>query len=122
MNYSIKASLLSALIFPGLGQLLLRHYKTGLAMMIIAFTCIATVVSQAFSKALSIAHQIEQNGGMLDEATISSSIELASQNYDNQLVNLAMLGLVLCWLVSVVHAYMAGKARDLAERNTGNSQ
>ena len=65
--------------------------------------------------------QIQQNGGVLDEASIASSIELASQGYDSLLVNLAMLGLLLCWLVSVVHAYVTGRALDRAARTPTDS-
>jgi hypothetical protein len=112
MRYSIGAALLSGLIFPGLGQLLLKYYKTGLVMLIVAFVCVATVVTEAMSKALKIASDLEQSGAILDQAAIASAVEQASQNYDTMLVNLGMLGLVLVWLASVIHAYWAGKARD----------
>ena len=115
MKYSVKAVLLSALIFPGLGQLLLKFYKTGVTIAAIAFTCMATVVTQAVSKAMSIAEQIHSSGAIPDTASIAESIQLSGADYDSSLINLAMLGLVSCWLVSVVHAYIAGRARDAAE-------
>jgi len=120
MRYSIKATLLSALIFPGLGQLLLRHYKTGLLMLVVAFTCMATVVTQALSKSMQIISQLEQSGAIIDEASIARSVEQASQNYDGTLVNLAMFGLIACWLISVVHAYLAGRARDAEEASAAS--
>lgn len=112
MKYSIGAPLLSGLIFPGLGQLYLRYYKTGLVMLIIAFFCVGTVVTEAMSKAMKIASDLEQSGAILDQAAITRAVEQSSQNYDSTLVNLAMFGLVICWLASVIHAYLAGKARD----------
>jgi hypothetical protein len=118
MNYSIKATLLSALIFPGLGQLLLKYYKTGISLAILAFVCIVTVVSQAMSKALSIVEQIEQQGGSPDPVQIAAQIEQLSQQYDTHMINLAMSGLILCWFVSVVHAYFAGRARDAEKRDS----
>lgn len=115
MKYSLKALLLSALIFPGLGQLLVKHYKTGFSMAAVAFVCIATVISQAFNKALIIAERAQKDGAASDPASIAEFMETSGIQYDSTLINLAMAGLLLCWLVSVIHAYLAGKARDEQE-------
>lgn len=33
MNNSLKGALLSGVVFPGLGQIILKHYKRGIALM-----------------------------------------------------------------------------------------
>lgn len=116
MNYCLKATLLSALIFPGLGQMLLKYYRTGISLAVVAFICIVTVVSQAVSKTMRIAEQLQQQGKTLDATQIAETARQLSQQYDSSLINLAMAGLVLCWLIGVIHAYIAGRARDAAEQ------
>ena len=49
MNNSLKGALLSGLVFPGLGQIMLKHYKRGFVLMLaITATLMAVLIKRMF--------------------------------------------------------------------------
>ena len=41
MSHALKAALLSGLVFPGLGQIMLKHYKRGIAVVVVTLVLMA---------------------------------------------------------------------------------
>ena len=54
MNNALKGALLSGLVFPGLGQVNLKHYKRGIALMLIVSISLLVIVVKAVLQALTI--------------------------------------------------------------------
>jgi hypothetical protein len=113
MNNSLKGALLSGVIFPGLGQVVLKHYKRGIVLMFTVFASLMVVVIKAVQDALTILEKIELEGGIIDIQTITDAATQAASTIDSRIYKLGFSLIVICWVFGVVDAYRIGKKRDL---------
>jgi len=74
MSKSIKATLLSALVFPGLGHLLLKKYVAALLLGGTAFVSIYWLVSRVVERTLQISEKIQSGEVQLDATAITELI------------------------------------------------
>jgi beta-lactamase regulating signal transducer with metallopeptidase domain len=118
MNNSLKAAVLSGLIFPGLGQIVLKHYKRGAVIMLTVLVSLSVVVAKAVQHALTILEKIESEGGAISMSTISNAATQASATSASLTFNLVLLLVTLCWIIGVVDAYRIGKKKDIEEGST----
>ena len=112
MKNSLKGALLSGLVFPGLGQIILKHYKRGLALMLTVSAGLLIIIVKAVQQAVTILEKIEAQGGAIDMNTISKAATQASTTSDSLIFYLALLLIILCWIFSVIDAYRIGKKKD----------
>ena len=117
MNYSLKGALLSGLVFPGLGQVVLKHYKRGIAWMLAVVAGLLVVVSEATEQALTILEKVESQGGAIDMKTISNAATQASTTSDSIVFNGALFLIIICWIGAVVDAYRIGRTKDLRQQS-----
>jgi len=115
------------LVFPGLGQIFLKHYKRGAVIMMTVLVGLSVIVVEAVKKAFTILEKIESEGGAVDMNTILDAALQASTNSDSLIFSFAVLliifcwiiGVVLliifCWIIGVVDAFRIGKKKDLEE-------
>lgn len=118
MSNSLKAALLSGLVFPGLGQVVLKRYRRGVVLMFIVLACLLIVVAKAVQQAFSILKRIELAGGTINMDAISNAVTQSSTNSDSLVFNSILLLIIVCWILGVVDAYRIGKKRDLEEQTT----
>ncbi len=118
MNNSLKGAFLSGLIFPGLGQIVLKHYKRGAVIMLTVLASLSVVVVKAVQHALAIVEKIESEGGAISMSTISNAATQASATSGSLTFNLVLLLVTLCWIIGVVDAYRIGKKKDIEEGST----
>lgn len=119
MSNSLKAALLSGLVFPGLGQVVLKRYRRGVVLMFIVLACLSIAVAKAVQQAFSILKRIELAGGTINMDAISNAVTQSSTNSDSLVFNSILLLIIVCWILGVVDAYRIGKKRDLEEQSTG---
>ena len=119
MNNSLKGALLSGLIFPGLGQVRLKHYKRGIVLMFTVFASLMVIVLKAVQHAFTILEKIELEGGVIDIKTITDAATQASSTSDSLIYNLGLLLIVICWVFGIVDAYRIGKKKDLEGNESG---
>ena len=112
MQKSTKAALYSALILPGAGLLWLKQYRSGLIYLgpsLIAAT-------YYFRMSMEIAGQVSDklvDGSLpLDPAAVSDFID-KMMSQPGSYANEAKWVFIICWCVSVVASYLAGKKLDL---------
>lgn len=117
MTHSLKAVLLSGLVFPGLGQWLLGHRLRAVAFILAASICLFVIVNQATQQAYAVLDQLEAAGGALDIATLSDAAIQATHNIENSAVHLALIALMLVWVVSMIDAYWVGRLKDRKEKS-----
>jgi hypothetical protein len=110
MNTSIKAALLSALVFPGCGQLWLRRYRSGGALLAVTLLALVFVVRYAVQQATLIADKIIAGEIPLDAQVIAQRVSAIVDNPDSSAVNAAAWVIVACWLIGIVDAYRAGRS------------
>lgn len=109
MSKSIKAALLSALIFPGVGHLYLKSNGRGIALLVLSALCLFVLTSKVFDQANAVLQKLQAEGGLIDPTRI---LELASQTApaaDTPALGVATLGLLACWFIGVIDAYRLGK-------------
>jgi len=113
MKKSIKGALLSGLVFPGAGQIVLKHYKSGIAFMLTTLACLVLIIMKTVQQTLIIVEKIGSIEGVIDMSTISNAAVQGTTTYDSLIFNLALLIISLCWIISIVDAYNTGKKMDI---------
>ena len=119
MSNSLAAALLSGLVFPGLGQVVLKRYRRGVVLMLIVLACLSVLVAKALQRAFAILKQIELAGGTIDMDAILSAAAQSSTTSDTLVFNYVSLLIIVCWVFGVVDAYRIGRKRDREEQSTG---
>jgi hypothetical protein len=114
MRYSIKAALLSGLVFPGVGHLYLRRWWRGVLLAAGAAAVSYFLVSVAVDSALDIAGKIEGGAVPLNAEDISALVSKASQS-NEQSTDIATAILLALWAIGIVDSYREGRARDRAK-------
>ena len=117
MKNAIKGMLLSGLVLPGLGQVVLKSYKRGIALVLLVLIAFITIVVSASRKAIVILEKVASEGGAVDIESVSHAASQATTTTDHLLFNIALLLIFVCWLVSVVDAYTTGRKIDTEERS-----
>jgi hypothetical protein len=116
MNNSLKGALLSGLVFPGLGQVMLKHYKRGAVLMLAITATLLAVLIKAVQQAFTILEKIESESGVIDMSTISSAATQASTTSDSLIFKLLLWLIIFCWVIGVVDAYRIGRKKDIEGR------
>ncbi len=115
MKNSLKGAFLSGLIFPGLGQIVLKHYKRGAVIMLTVLVSMSVFVVKVVQHALDILEKIQSQGGAISMSTISNAATQASATSGNLTLNIVLLLVIICWIIGVVDAYRIGKIKDIEE-------
>lgn len=121
MRNALKGTLLSGLVFPGLGQVYLKHYKRGIALMLIVSGSVLVIVVKAVLQAFTVLEKIASEGQAIDMSTILNATTQASTTSDSLLYNFLLLLTILCWIIGIVDAYRIGKKRDVEAQSTSQA-
>jgi hypothetical protein len=119
MKNSMKGALLSGLVFPGLGQIALKHYWRGFTLVLAVMACLYIMIVTAAQQAYAILDTIEAEGGMPDNDTISQAAAQAAAASDSPVITVVSLLIVVCWIVAIIDAYRIGKQKDLEGQAPG---
>lgn len=102
MKKSSKAALLSMLVFPGAGQLLLKRYLSAATFLILSFAIIYQIISTLLSNAMQIIDKITASGLTPDIATVNHLISTAASNNNlSGTTNMSII-LALIWITSIL--------------------
>jgi hypothetical protein len=116
MNNALKGALLSGLVYPGIGHMVLKQYKRGVVLMVAVSVALLVIIIKAVQQAFLVLEKIEAQGGMIDLRSISKAATQASTIPDSLMVNLLLLILICCWVIGIVDAYRIGRKKDTADR------
>ena len=108
----MKAALLSAFVFPGVGHFLLKKYIPGAVLAGTAFAGLYFLIAKTVERALQIAEKIQSGEVQLDSATITELVSNQGTAAEIQLLNIAAAVLVISWLIGIVDSYRVGRAED----------
>jgi len=112
MKKVTKAVLFSVFVFPGVGHIFLKRYKTGVVLASIAFSGLWYVVSNAVERAVQITEKIQSGELQMDTETITELISKQSAGTETQLIDLATMAIIICWLVGIIDSYRVGRNQD----------
>lgn len=105
MKQSTKAALLSALLFPGLGQLIVQKRTARACLFLIPAVCaLLFLLGAAITAANMIVDGIVAGTIPLDPAIIMQQIEGTDKSGNG---NIAGLVLIVAWLASIVDALLS---------------
>ena len=118
MRYSVKAALLSGLVFPGIGHLDLRRNLRGVLLAAGAAALSYFIISVAVDSAFDIVGKIQSGDVPLNVDSISELMSKASQSNERS-TDIATMILFALWVIGIVDSYREGRARERSkERDT----
>jgi hypothetical protein len=109
MKNSLKGALLSGLVFPGLGQIVLKRYWRGGTLMLTVMAGLYVMIVTAVQQAYAILDSIETQSGVPDSNAISQAVAAS----DSPVITAVSLLIFVCWIVATIDAYRIGKQKDL---------
>lgn len=113
MKHSTKGMLLSGLVYPGLGQLILGHFVSGVIFVLLATAGFAVLLYRIVQRTSRVIDQILP---LLADRKLDLDTLIGLLNRDTAdgwgLENISLIGIAGCWLLAVGHAYFAGKKID----------
>ena len=105
MNRSVKAALLSALVFPGAGQWYLGRRLRALAFAVPTLVAAGYVLNSIWDLAIRISAEIESGRIGLDPLALAERIHQQGAGNMGSL-NLAALVMLGCWIASTAEALL----------------
>lgn len=112
MSKSLKAALLSALVFPGIGHFSLKKPLQGSLLSGIAIVCLYFLLTAVVDIAQRLSVKIQSGEVPFDITKISELISQQLAGSDGQLGNIPFLLLVICWLVGVLDSFRIGWSQE----------
>ncbi len=112
MKKSIKAALLSGLVFPGTGLFSLDRYPRGLFFFIPSFLGLLYLIRYSLNQAYTIADQIALGTIPLDTAVITNLITAQPEGTEFLKLQIATWIIIICWLFSIIDSFRLGKIAD----------
>lgn len=114
MKKSIKAALLSGLVFPGVGHFALKQYGRGLVFFVPAMLGLIYIANNIVQRAWSLAGKIMSGAISSDTATIAAMVSAEAGGADSLMLNIAGWVIAGCWIAGIVDAYRIGSMEDKA--------
>jgi hypothetical protein len=111
MKKSTVAALLSALVFPGAGQLLLKRYFRGLILASIAIASLYALTVGVVERVKSITDKLIAGDVPIDATVISEMVAGSTAGSETLSLKIATLALTAAWLLAVVDAVFIGNRR-----------
>ncbi len=113
MRRSTKAALLSGLVFPGIGHMVLKQYLRGSALIISALIASSVIVTAVIQRVLTIIVDRINSGEIPVEAGAIAEIISNSTNGAGSLIeNISVIVLGACWLIGIIDSYRLGIAQE----------
>ena len=106
MKKSLKAVLVSALIYPGLGHFIFKKYVVGIAFIISFSIPLLLLIQGMLAKANQVVLQIQQGETALDVTAISNSLMTSS---DMQTLDTYTYIMLAIWIISVLDVYRVSR-------------
>ena len=115
MSKSIKAALLSALVFPGVGHFFLKQRVSGTVLAAAALVSLWVVITKAMERALQITEEIQRGDVPLDVDAITELVSRQPAGVEGHLLDIAWAVLIVVWLIGIVDSYRVGRIQGKAD-------
>jgi hypothetical protein len=106
MNRSVKAALISALVFPGAGHLYLKRGARACLFLVPTLVSVVVFLNDAMEQATEIAGQIMAGTMSADPVAMAARLE---QQGGSTLATVAATVIIACWIGATVDAYLLGR-------------
>lgn len=115
MTKSVKALLISALVFPGGGHIYLKKHITGAILASVSIFCLYLVFSMSMKIAQDISVKIQTGEIPLDANKITEAIANDPAGHSG-FASASTYLLEICWLVGVIDSFRIGRQQDKAAK------
>ena len=112
MKKSTKAALLSGLIFPGIGHMVLKQHLRGSVLMLSALAASSVIIAIVIRRAQTIVDRINSGDIPVDTVAIAEMVSDSTNGADSPVANISLIVLGACWLIGVVDSYRLGIAQE----------
>jgi len=112
MTRSTKAALLSGLVFPGIGHMVLKKYLRGSALIISALIASSIIVTVVIQRALTIVDRINSGDIPVETGAIAEMVSNSTNGADSLIENISVIVLGVCWLIGIIDSYRLGIAQE----------
>jgi len=112
MTRSIKAALLSGLIFPGVGHMVLKQYLRGSVLMPSALVALSVIVTKALKQALTIVDRINSGEIPGEAGVITELASIPTSGAESSILNIAALVVGVVWIIGIVDSYRLGITQE----------
>lgn len=116
MKQSLKAGLLSAFVFPGVGQMYLKKSLRGMGIMVLVFTGLGYMIWSATVVALKSLDDamLKMKAGTAGMPEISDIVGSKILNTDPY-YNIVLFLMICFWIFAIIDAYQIGKQKELQD-------
>lgn len=112
MRRPTKAALLSGLVFPGVGHLVLKKYLRGSVLMLAALIALSVIVKSILQRAVTIVDRINSGDIPVDTGAIAEMVSSSAAGTGSPIEKISVTVLVGCWLIGIIDSYRVGIAQE----------
>ncbi len=112
MTRATKAALLSGLVFPGIGHMVLKQYLRGSALIISALIASSVIVKVVIQRALTIVDRINSGDIPVETGAIAEMVSNSTNGADSLIENISVIVLGACWLIGIFDSPRLGIAQE----------
>jgi hypothetical protein len=112
MTRSMKAVLLSGLLFHVIGHIVLNQYRRGSVLMLSALVALSVIVTKAIKQALAIVERINSGEIPVEAGAIAELASIPASGADASILNIAALLIGAVWIIAVVDSYRLGMIQE----------
>lgn len=107
MNTSTKAALLSGLVFPGIGHVVVKHYLRASVLVFFALVSLSVMTAGIYKRASTIVDGINNGDIPLDAVAIAEMVSNPSGGTSSSL-DIAAVVFGACWLIGIIDSWRVG--------------
>ncbi|MDH5766151.1 MAG: hypothetical protein OEZ38_09055 [Gammaproteobacteria bacterium] len=112
MNNATIGLLLSGLVFPGLGHLILKAYIRAFAIISLTLASFITILATIIQQTNAAIEKIQSENGKIDLDSVTQAMNQALSATDQSIYTISYGVLISCWLIGVIDGYRVGKQKD----------
>lgn len=106
MAGKIKKVLLSALVLPGIGQLVAKQYAKGAAFALIALGSLVILMQQINAVMQDVLLKLQSSSQIPDMASAMAITQQILDSQDTQLATTATYAFIICWVLAILDALL----------------
>ena len=108
MKDSIKAALISALLYPGAGHFFLHKKLIGTIIAFCFSVPLYIVVHDKYTKVSQIIQQVTNNQGPVDIVFLANKLTQTIYMVDSTKLKYSLIVLIITWLIAIIDSYRLG--------------
>lgn len=112
MRKSTRVALLSGLVFPGVGHMVLKKRWRGSILMLFSVVALSVIVKVAIERAMNVVDSMASGEIPVDTGAITELAASSLSSSDNSLVSYALIVLGACWLFGIIDSYRLCNAQE----------